>query len=85
VLNPRPPVGTSVERAPPGPATINVRWPQVLGMSWLGIALLLIVLGLIFGVGLFVEAGKVILIVILVLVLLGILGGMFVGGRRRAA
>ena len=54
-------------------------------MSWLGIALLLIVLGLIFGVGLFVEAGKVILIVILVLVLLGILGGMFVGGRRRAA
>lgn len=54
-------------------------------MSWLGIALLLIVLGLIFGVGLFVEAGKVILIVILVLVLLGILGGMFVGGRRRTA
>lgn len=54
-------------------------------MSWLGIALLLIVLGLIFGVGLFVEAGKVILIVLLVLLLLGILGGMFAGGRRRAA
>jgi hypothetical protein len=54
-------------------------------MSWLGIALLLIVLGLIFGVGLFVEAGKVILIVILVIVLLGILGGMFAGGRRRTA
>ena len=69
----------------PVSATINVPWVQVLGMSWLGIALLLIVLGLIFGVGLFVEAGKVILIVILVLVLLGILGGMFVGGRRRTA
>lgn len=54
-------------------------------MSWLGIALLLIVLGLIFGVGLFVEAGKVILIVILVIVLLAILGGMFAGGRRRTA
>jgi hypothetical protein len=54
-------------------------------MSWLGIALILILLGLIFGVGLFVEAGKVILIVILVLVLLGVLGGMFAGGRRRAA
>lgn len=49
------------------------------------LALVLIVLGLIFGVGLFIEAGKVILIVILVLILLGILGGMFVGGRRRAA
>ena len=70
---------------PPGPTAINGMGFQALGMSWLGIALLLIVLGLIFGVGLFVEAGKVILIVILVLVLLGILGGMFVGGRRRAA
>lgn len=54
-------------------------------MSWLGIALLLIVLGLILGVGLFVEAGKIILIVLLVLLLLGILGGMFAGGRRRTA
>ena len=54
-------------------------------MNWLALALVLIVLGLIFGVGLFVEAGKVILIVLLVLILLGILGGMFAGGRRRTA
>lgn len=54
-------------------------------MSWLGIALILILLGLIFGVGLFVEAGKVILIIILAVILLGVLGGMFAGGRRRAA
>jgi hypothetical protein len=54
-------------------------------MNWLMLALLLIVLGLIFGVGLFVQAGKVILLVILVVVLLAILGGMFAGGRRRTA
>lgn len=54
-------------------------------MSWLGIALVLIVLGLLFGIGLFLEVGKVILIVLLVLALVGFLGGMFVRGRRRAA
>ena len=54
-------------------------------MNWLGLALLLIVLGLIFGVGLFVQAGKAILLVILVVILLAILGGMFAGGRRRTA
>ena len=47
--------------------------------SWLMIALVLILLGLIFGVGLFVEAGKVILIVLLVLLLIGVL----IGGFRR--
>lgn len=51
--------------------------------SWLTIALILVVVGLIFGVGVFVEAGKFILIVILILILLGILGGMLVGARRR--
>lgn len=45
--------------------------------SWLMIALALILLGLIFGVGLFVEAGKVILIVLLVLLLVGVLVGGF--------
>ena len=54
-----------------------------LGMaSWLGIALVLIILGLLFGVGLFIEAGKIILIVLLVLLLVGVLGGMFASGRR---
>jgi hypothetical protein len=48
--------------------------------SWLMIALALILLGLIFGVGLFVEAGKVILIVLLVLLLVGVL----IGGFRRS-
>jgi hypothetical protein len=51
--------------------------------SWLTIALILIVLGLIFGVGLFVEAGKVILIVLLVLLLVGVLVGGFARGRNR--
>ena len=49
--------------------------------SWLTIALVLLLLGLIFGVGLFVEAGKIILIVLLVLLLVGVL----VGGFRRSA
>lgn len=48
--------------------------------SWLTIALVLLLLGLIFGVGLFVEAGKIILIVLLVLLLVGVL----VGGFRRS-
>lgn len=48
--------------------------------SWLMIALVLLLLGLIFGVGLFVEAGKIILIVLLVLLLVGVL----VGGFRRS-
>lgn len=48
--------------------------------SWLTIALVLLLLGLIFGVGLFVEAGKIILLVLLVLLLVGVL----VGGFRRS-
>lgn len=51
--------------------------------SWLTIALVLILVGLLFGVGLFVEAGKVILLVILVLILLGVLFGAFARGRNR--
>jgi cbb3-type cytochrome oxidase subunit 3 len=50
--------------------------------SWLTIALLLIIIGLIFGVGIFVEAGKIILIVILVLLLIAVLAGMAVQNRR---
>lgn len=53
--------------------------------SWLTIALVLILLGLIFGVGLFVEAGKIILIVLLVVLLVGVLAGGFYRGRNRAA
>jgi hypothetical protein len=52
--------------------------------SWLTIALVLILLGLLFGVGLFVEAGKVILLVLLVVLLVGVLGGAFYRGRNRA-
>lgn len=52
--------------------------------SWLLIALVLILLGLIFGVGLFIEAGKLILIVLLVLLLVGVLVGGFARGRNRA-
>jgi cbb3-type cytochrome oxidase subunit 3 len=51
--------------------------------SWLTIALVLILVGLLFGVGLFVEAGKVILLVILALLLIGVLAGAFY--RRRPA
>ena len=51
--------------------------------SWLTIALVLLLLGLIFGVGLFVTAGKVILIVLLVLLLVGVLVGGFARGRNR--
>lgn len=50
--------------------------------SWLTIALVLILVGLLFGVGLFVEAGKIILLVVLVLLLLGVLGGAFARSRR---
>ena len=39
-------------------------------MNWLGIALVLLLVGLLFGVGLFVEAGKVILLVLLALLLI---------------
>ncbi|MFA5943783.1 MAG: hypothetical protein WC876_04875 [Candidatus Thermoplasmatota archaeon] len=51
--------------------------------SWLTIALVLLILGLLFGVGLFVTAGKIILIVVLVLLLVGVLGGGYYRGRRR--
>ena len=51
--------------------------------SWLTIALVLILLGLLFGVGLFVEAGKVILLVILAVILVGVLVGAFARGRSR--
>jgi hypothetical protein len=51
--------------------------------SWLTIALVLILVGLLFGVGLFVEAGKVILLVILALLLVGVLAGGFYRGRNR--
>ena len=51
--------------------------------SWLMIALVLLILGLLFGVGLFVTAGKIILIVVLVLLLIGVLGGGYYRGRRR--
>lgn len=50
--------------------------------SWLTIGLVLLILGLLFGVGMFVTAGKVILLVVLVLLLLGVLGGAFYRGRR---
>ena len=50
--------------------------------SWLTIALVLLLLGLIFGVGVFVEAGKLILIVLLVLLLIGVLGGATYRRRR---
>ena len=50
--------------------------------SWLTIALVLLIIGLLFGVGLFVTAGKVILLVLLVLLLIGVLGGAFARGRR---
>ena len=52
--------------------------------SWLTIALVLLLLGLIFGVGLFVEVGKIILIVLLVLLLVGVLVGGFARGRNRS-
>lgn len=51
--------------------------------SWLTIALVLVLLGLLFGVGFFVTAGKVILIVLLVVLLIGVLGGTYFHGRRR--
>lgn len=51
--------------------------------SWLTIALVLIILGLLFGVGLFIEAGKLILIVLLVVLLIGVLAGGFYRGRNR--
>jgi hypothetical protein len=51
--------------------------------SWLTIALVLIILGLLFGVGLFIEAGKLILIVLLVVLLVGVLAGGFYRGRNR--
>jgi hypothetical protein len=51
--------------------------------SWLTIALVLILLGLLFGVGLFVQAGKVILLVILAVILVGVLIGAFARGRSR--
>lgn len=50
--------------------------------SWLTIGLVLLILGLLFGVGMFVTVGKVILLVVLVLLLLGVLGGAFYRGRR---
>ena len=53
--------------------------------SWLTIALVLLILGLLFGVGLFVTAGKVILLVVLVLLLVGVLGGSFYRVRRNNA
>jgi len=49
--------------------------------SWLEIAIVLILLGLLFGVAAFVAVGKIILIVVLVLLLVGVLGNMF---SRRA-
>jgi cbb3-type cytochrome oxidase subunit 3 len=52
--------------------------------NWLMIALILLLLGLIFGVGLFVQAGKVILLVLLVLLLVGVVAGMFRRGARHA-
>lgn len=51
--------------------------------SWLTIALVLVLLGLLFGVGLFVTAGKIILIVLLVVLLVGVLGGSYYRGRRK--
>jgi cbb3-type cytochrome oxidase subunit 3 len=63
--------------------TITVRGHSPGMASWLTIALVLILVGLLFGVGLFVEAGKVILLVILVLILLGVLFGAFARGRNR--
>lgn len=54
-----------------------------LGMaSWLTIALVLILLGLLLGVGLFVQVGKVILLVVLALLLIGLIGGALYRGRR---
>ena len=63
--------------------TITARGHSPGMASWLTIALVLILVGLLFGVGLFVQAGKVILLVILVLILLGVLFGAFARGRNR--
>ena len=50
--------------------------------SWLEIAIVLLLLGLLFGVGFFVQAGKVILIVILAVFLVGVVANMLRPGRR---
>lgn len=52
--------------------------------SWLEIALILLVLGLLLGVGVFVEAGKIILIVLLVFILVGIVANMLRSSRRQS-
>ena len=44
--------------------------------SWLELALIFILVGLLLGVGVFVTVGKAILLVILVLLLLGVVGNM---------
>lgn len=67
----------------PHPSGYDDGGPITTMASWLTIALVLILLGLLFGVGLFVEAGKVILLVILVVLLVGVLGGAFYRGRNR--
>lgn len=63
--------------------TIFARGHSPAMASWLTIALVLILVGLLFGVGLFVQAGKVILLVILALILIGVLVGAFARGRSR--
>ena len=44
--------------------------------SWLELALIFILIGLLLGVGAFVTVGKVLLLVVLVLLLLGVVGNM---------
>jgi len=72
-----------VRAARSGEAMTRPALPAVMA-SWLTIALVLILIGLLFGVGLFVEAGKVILLVILALLLIGVIGGALYRGRRPA-
>ena len=50
--------------------------------SWIEIALILLVLGLLLGVGVFVQVGKVILIVVLALFLVGLIANMLRPSRR---
>lgn len=50
--------------------------------SWIEIALVLLIIGLLFGVGVFVTAGKVILLVVLALLLVGVVGNMLRPSRR---
>lgn len=50
--------------------------------NWLEIALILLLVGLLFGVGMFVTVGKVILIVLLVVLIIGVAGNMMRPSRR---